>query len=159
MRLYTGFLFNPIDISTVNIYREIMSVILPFGLWCIINWSFTTLMDGKGTITDIYISSAYALTPLILMNIPATIISNYLTLDEGTFYMFFITLGILWTMSLFFTSTITIHDYSLSKGILTIIAIIIGIGVVLFIFLLFFMIIDQVGGFFKDIINEIFYRA
>ena len=31
-------------------------------------------MDGKGTLKEIYIASAYALTPIVLINVPMTIV-------------------------------------------------------------------------------------
>ena len=44
-------------------------------------------MDGKGTLKEIYIASAYALTPIVLINVPMTIVSNYLTLNEDSFLL------------------------------------------------------------------------
>ena len=86
---YTGFLFNTRNLENLNIYFELASILVPFMLWCSVNWSLTTLMEGKGTLKEIFITSSYALTPLILINLPVTILSNYLTLQEGSFYYFF----------------------------------------------------------------------
>ena len=83
----------------MNIVLEFCSILIPFMLWVIVNWSLTTLMEGKGTFKDIYIASAYAFTPVIILNIPATIISNFLIAEEGviitSFMSYFIALGII----------------------------------------------------------------
>jgi len=94
---------------------EMISVALPFLLWCVVNWGFTTLMDGKGTIKDIYIASAYALAPIIMINIPATIASNFMTADEGTFYYLLVAVSTIWAVGLLFFDVIdrilfTIHE-------------------------------------------------
>jgi len=106
MRQYTGFIFNFNKTEEVNVAVEMISVALPFLLWCVVNWGFTTLMDGKGTIKDIYIASAYALAPIIMINIPATIASNFMTADEGTFYYLLVAVSTIWAVGLLFFDVI-----------------------------------------------------
>ncbi|MFW6269002.1 MAG: YIP1 family protein [Bacillota bacterium] len=158
IRQYTGFLFNYWDPAKLNIFKEIINIVLPFFLWCIVNWSLTTLMEGKGTFKDIYIYTCFSFSPLILINIPATIISNYLTLQEEALYGGLLSLGLIWFMMLIFAGTIVTHEFSLLKTILNIIFIIVGIGAVLFIGLLFFSVGDLLYGFFSDIYIEITMR-
>ena len=73
MRQYTGFIFNPRDLSRLNVIVELLSVLAPFFLWAVVNWALTTLMDGKGTFRDIIIATAYALVPFVLINLPLTL--------------------------------------------------------------------------------------
>ncbi|MFW6047417.1 MAG: YIP1 family protein [Candidatus Woesearchaeota archaeon] len=158
VRQYTGFIFNHLDLNQLNIYIEFVSVFLPFILWCIANWSVSTLMDGKGYFKDIYITTAVALLPIFIINIPVTVVSNYLLLEEGNFYYFFLSLSIVWFLVLLFFGTLTIHDYSLGKTILTFILTIIGIGFLIFIGLLFFNLINEFYVFINQIYNEIYFR-
>lgn len=158
-RQYTGFAFNYTRIEELNMFMEFISVIVPFLLWSAVNWALTTLMDGKGTIRDIYIAGAYALTPIFLVNIPAIIISNYITIDEGTFYYLFLTLATAWALILLFLGTGVIHDYSLGKTVLTTIATIIGMGIVIFVSLLFVDVIDRIFRFFGEIYIEVSFRT
>ena len=155
---YTGFLFNTRNLENLNIYFELASILVPFMLWCSVNWSLTTLMEGKGTLKEIFITSSYALTPLILINLPVTILSNYLTLQEGTFYHFFITLAILWSLALLFFGNLVVHDYTLSKTLLTTILTLGGMGFVLFISLLFFNLFEEVVSFAGNLIMEVSLR-
>ncbi len=158
IRFNTGFIFNPWKLSEVNMWVEVISIIIPFILWCSVNWALTTLMDGKGTFKDIFIATAFALTPLIIINIPITIISNFLTQQEGSFYYFFMSLGTIWALALVFLGTLTIHDYTLLKTVVTTIFIIIGMGLVFFLILLFVDQIEMIIGFINTIYREIFFR-
>ena len=158
MRQYTGFLFNYANPTQLNIYMEFISILLPFMLWCGINWSVTTLLLGKGTFQDIYITTAYALTPIIIVNIPLTVISNYLALEEGAFYYVALTGAIIWSLLLVFFGTMVTHQYEIKRTLFTSMLTIIGIGIVIFIGLLFFSVIAQLVGFVDSVYTELVYR-
>lgn len=156
-RQYTGFLFNYNDLQKLNIFMEFVSIFIPFIIWCGVNWSLTTLMDGKGTLKDIYITTAYGLTPLILINIPLMVISNYLTLKEEVFYQLLIIISILWAFSLVFFGNMVIHQYAIFKMLFTTVMISIGFAVILFLTLLYLNVIDELLGFVRSIYSEITY--
>ena len=78
---------------------------------------------------------------------------------EGYFYYLFMAVAVIWSGCLLFIGTIMIHDYTVSKAVLTIIIIIAGIQLVAFVWLLFFMIIDRLILFVVDLYNEIVYRV
>lgn len=158
MRQYTGFIFNPRDLSQLNVVIELLSVLVPFLLWAVVNWALTTLMDGKGTFQDIVIATAYALVPFVLINLPLTLVSNYLTLEEGTFYYFLNICAAVWTVYLVFVGMMTIHDYETGKNFWTCLLTIVGIGVVLFIALLFVHVINVVVGFISSVYAELVLR-
>lgn len=155
---YTGFIFNTNDLANLNIVLEFCSILIPFMLWVIVNWSLTTLMEGKGTFKDIYIASAYAFTPVIILNIPATIISNFLIAEEGVIITSFIAISLLWALFLLFFGTMTIHQYDGSKNILVSVLVIFGIAFTMFIGVLFFNLGEQVVRFVSEIYNEVFLR-
>jgi hypothetical protein len=81
-----------------------------------------------------------------------------MTMEEGSFYSFFITLGIVWSMCLLFLGTMVTHDYDISKTILSIVIIIVGMAFTLFIILLSYELVDTVFNFFSDIYKEITLR-
>ncbi|HEY8348373.1 MAG TPA: YIP1 family protein [Clostridia bacterium] len=157
-RQLTGFILNENKLRELNIIVEILSVVLPFFLWCVANWCLTTLMDGEGSFKDIVITSAYALVPLVLINIPLIIFSNVITLEEAAFYTFFDILSLAWTLLLLFLGTSVVHQYSLLKTFLTSICIVIGMGLIIFIALLFFSLLQQMYSFVYTIYKEIALR-
>lgn len=159
-RQYTGFIFNTLDLTRLSLPLEIASVVVPFLLWSAVNWALTTLMEGKGSFRDIYIASAFALIPLVLFIFPLTILSNYITAEEGTFYHFSLAVGVLWTAVLVvFGAVMTTHEYDFAKTIWTCLLTIFGMAFAMFLGFLFINLSEQVFNFINDIVVELMYRT
>jgi len=157
-RQFTGFLFNFNDLNELNVLSEALAVILPFFLWCVSNWCLTSLMEGEGSFKDIVITSAFALTPLIIVNIPLIVISNMITSQEGAFYRFFDVLAVLWSGGLLILGTMVVHQYTLTRTLLTSAFIVVGMGLIIFITLLFFSMLQQMISFVYTVYLEISLR-
>lgn len=157
-RQFTGFVLNTSRSSDLNIFAEAAGVLLPFGLWCISNWCLTTLTEGEGSFRDIYIYSGYALLPLILINLPMIVYSNFVVQEEAGFYSFFIGLAMVWSGLLFMVGTLVTHQFTLSKTIFSLVVIIVGMGVIAFIGLLFFNLIQQMYDFVSNLYYEYSFR-
>jgi hypothetical protein len=156
---FTGFLYNPYyDGVSLNVFTELTTVVGTFLLWCIANWSLTTLMNGEGTFGDIYMVSAYALVPLVLIGIPMTFLSNIMTEEVAAFYTLANSIAVLWSGFLMLSGLLVVHQYTLSKTILTSILIIAGMAVIVFLGLLFFNLISQIVGFVIELYWEISLR-
>jgi len=158
MSQYIGFVLNYRRAENINIIREAISILIPFFLWCVINWALTTLMDGKGTMKDIYIAAAYSLTPFVLAAVPLTILSNYITHVEAGLFGVVYSVVLWWTFALLFLGTGLIHDYSLGKTVITTGATIVGIGFACFVGLLFFDVLDRMLRFVQEVYREISLR-
>ncbi|MGF7142969.1 hypothetical protein HNQ56_001391 [Anaerotaenia torta] len=155
----TGFLFNYNNVNEINLFANISMVLCLFILWCTSNWCLTSLMDGKGNFRDIVIATSYSLTPYILLSIIMLAVSHFFTLDEGAFYYTLQTVAQLWTGFLLFFGTLVTHQYSLGKTFITVILIIVGMIIMVFIGLLFFNVIQQVISFFSILYREITLRT
>lgn len=155
----TGYIFNYHDPEDFNLFSEILGILAPVLLWCIVNWSITTLMDGEGTFRDIYIATAYALMPMVLFTLIQTVISWFLTQDAQEVYTLLSNIGILWSGFLLFIGVMTIQQYTIKKTVLTIAMDIVGMMVVLFFFLLFFALIQQVINFVYVLYTEFLLRV
>ena len=148
------FMVNPFYRMQMNIFQEAATIILPFALWVVANWCLTTLMDGEGSMRDIAIATAYALMPLIVINIPVIFISNFLTLEESALLVTIQGVAVVWTGFLLFVSVIVVHQYTIIKAIVTIILSLIGVAVILFVSLLMLTLLQQVLGLVVQIIRE-----
>ncbi|MDK2992629.1 MAG: hypothetical protein PWP48_1862 [Clostridiales bacterium] len=157
-RQLTGFAFNTNNPKTLNIFTEIFSVVIPYGLWCVANWCLTTLMDGEGSFTDIVIATAYATVPLILINLPLIPFSHIITAEEGAFYTFFAQLAVFWCGLLIVLGTMVTHQYTIGKTIGTSLLTIVGMGIIIFIGLLVFDLLQQMITFVYTIYREITFR-
>ncbi len=154
----TGFLFNLNRLSDLNVVVDIITVLLVYVLWCVANWCTTSLMDGKGRMKDILIAIGYALLPVILIRLPMVVMSHMITADEGTFYYVLGTISYLWSGLLIFLGTMTIHQYSITKTIVTCVITIVAMGILMFIGLLFFSVIQQMLTFVMTIYRELRFR-
>lgn len=157
-RQYSGYFYTSYNSNNYNILIEIATVVLPFFLWIVSNWCLTTLMDGEGTMKDVYIATSYALTPIVLLFIPLTVISNVMSLGENSYYAFFYGFTFIWVGYLIFTGTMITHQYMLAKTFITCILTIVGMLIIIFIGLLFYSLLQKVIGFFLNSYGELSFR-
>ncbi|GIP34500.1 YIP1 family protein [Paenibacillus sp. J2TS4] len=157
-RQYTGFIFNPHASQSVNTFDEVKFIVLPFFLWCIANWSLTTLMDGEGKFKEIVVATGYALVPLVLVQLPLIALSNMITMQEGTFYAMLESIALLWCAGLIFVGMLTVHQYTVTKTIVTMLLTMVVIGIFVFLGLLFFSLLQQMLSFLTTVYKEIMFR-
>lgn len=155
---FTSFVFDPVNWRTVNFPMEIMSFLVPFVVYCVANWCLTTLFEGKGTLKDIYMGTAYAMTPYVLIQLPLILLSNAVTEEEGAFYTYFGYFSIVWCGLLIVASVMMIHDFLLGKAFASLIFSAVGMLVIVFLLVLFFSLISDGFSYFYSLYKEIIYR-
>jgi hypothetical protein len=159
MRLtLTSFQFVTINMEYFNAAIVMMRIILPIFLWVVANWALTTLMDGKGRMIDIYMAVAYALVPSVIINAVMILLSQFITFDEGAIYWVLAGFSVLWTAILILAGMMMVHDYSLTKTVLSSLLTIVGMGVMVFIFVVFFSLISDAAAYFVSLYKEILFR-
>ena len=156
---YTNFQFIRVHWERVNIFMQVMGILMPFLIWVLSNWALTTLFDGKGNLKNVYIASCYAIAPYPLVMIPNTIFSNILAADESTFYVFFYYLSLAWAVMLMVVGMSQIHEYKMGKNLLCTLFSIVGMAVIIFILLLFFSLISDGIAYFYSLYKEIIFRV
>ena len=157
-KLFTGFLFNTTDISSFNMLLEIAVIAVALAAWCVSQWCVTALMDGEGTLGDIFKASCYALLPYIVTGLAATLISHVLTLNEGEFHSVLITIGIVWTAFLLVISVKQTHNYSMLKTILVIVIMLVVILLASFVVMLVLALSQQFWAVVRDLYDELTLR-
>lgn len=153
-RQLTAFLFNQNDLLNFNPFAAIGNAFLPFIMWVVANWCFTTLMNGEGTFKDVYIASAYALLPFYLINAIGIVLSYALTLETGAFYTLIQAVAVVYLGAMLFFGQLVTHQYSFGKGILTAILTIAGIMVMIYLGLLFCRVVTNITSFIASLIYE-----
>ena len=154
----TGYIHNPDDSQMLTVVGNITAVVVPLLLWVIANWCITTLFEGEGSMKDIFIATCYALTPLPIIMIPTTILSNVLLSNEAGILSLLYGLGFVWLGLLLVLGMMITHDYSVGKNILACIATIAGMVFIMFIAVLFSTLMTQIISFISDIITELSFR-
>lgn len=155
----TGFLFQSQRPEEVNMFFQLTSLVLPVLAWSVLNWALSTLMEGKAKMGQIFVSTVYALFPMVLLYIPQMILSHFFIADEASFYYFFSTLAAIWSLGLILIGNMTIQDYTMKKTIVMGILTILGFIGVSFLCMVFFSTIQQLFTFFYTIYAEIRYAV
>jgi len=155
---FTSFQFIRVYWEHVNVFEQILGMLLPIIIGCIANWSLSTLFDGKGTFKDIYMACGYALTPYVLIQLPMIFISNIIAYDEGAFYTYIIGFSAIWCGMLFMSAMMMVHDFSLGKALLVMAATLVGVMVIVFLLLLLFSLISDAVAYFVSLYKEIVFR-
>ncbi|MBR4072600.1 MAG: YIP1 family protein [Clostridia bacterium] len=155
----TGYIVADNPISGFNIFIRVGLVLFPFILWCIGNWCTTTLFDGEGSFKDIFIMTAYAITPLVIIRFPLILLSNIIKLEEVAFYTFFGTVAVVWTAFLLFVGMVTIHQYSGFKTVLTTVLTILAMAILIFLILLIIALSQQFISFIELVYKELTLRS
>jgi hypothetical protein len=128
-------------------------------LFCISNWSVTSLTDGEGRFKDIIMAVCYAMTPLILTIVPATLLSNILAADEVGLYHLLLTVGMVYFIILVFIGLITVHNYGAAKAFLTVLLTFVAILIIVFLIALLFTLWFQLYGFGYSVYTELIFRS
>jgi len=155
----TNFQFVLINLEYFNSVIVALRILLPVGLWTVANWSLTTLMDGKGRMFEIYMAVCYALTPYVIINAIMILLSQIITFEEGAIYTVLAGFSAVWTGILLLAAMMMVHDYSLAKTIGSSLLTIIGMGIMVFIFVIFFSLVSDAVAYFVSLYKEILFRV
>lgn len=142
----------------LNIPVRMITVVLPFILWAIANWCFSSLMDGDGKLSDVFMVTAYATLPITICNLIQIPLSHFLSSAEASVFTFIGGLGMVWGYLYIFLAMIIVHQYSVAKGLGTMVLTILGMAVIAFVAILIFFLIQQVSSFFIEIGTEVIFR-
>ena len=152
-----SYMYNPRGIYS-SIGAQLLGVCVPLLLWVVANWCLTTLFDGEGSAKDIFIATGYSLAPLPFLIVPATLLTHILSSAESGIITLLTTFAFIWVGLLIFFGEMITHDYSIVKNAAMSICTIFGMGVIMFIFILFASLVSDMIGLVTNIVTEITYR-
>ena len=155
----TSYMFANVESQlNLDVLKMVFTTLLPYMLWVVSSWCFTSLMDGEGNLKDIFCATAVAAFPVIAVNIVLIPLSYLMTSDESNLYDFISALGTILMVAYMFLSMMSTQQYSVLKAIGTAILTVVGMAVIAFVVILFFYLIQQVWGFISSVFSEISYR-
>ncbi len=158
-RQLLGYMYTSVaEQLSLNVVIEVGVAILPYILWTVANWCFSSLMDGDGKFGDIFVATAVGTLPLTLCNFIAVPLSHYLPLESSSVFTTVNSMGVVIAYIEIFLGMITTHQYSVKKGIATTILSIVGILIIAFIIVLIVFLVQQVTGFASSLWTEISFR-
>lgn len=153
-RQMRAFVFNNYYNVPLDIIKQIAIVVLPVVLFSLANWAVTTLSDGKGSFKDIFMVTCYSLMPLIIFQVVSPIISQFMTLNELVYLQIIDGVGYGWMILMLLLGIKEIHEYTGGKMVSTLVLTVIGAAIIVFIVLLFFSLLQELGSFIYSIYRE-----
>ena len=155
----TGFSFNMNRVEQLNVWVSLCSTVGVFVAAVVCNWAVTTIMDGKGKLLEIWVFCAYALLPYVILSAVAIVCSNLLTIDESAFYTAVQWIGYGWTALTLVIALREVHQYSLTKTIVTIVITFFGLMIVVVVVAIVYSVFSQLIGFITTLWSEIMMRT
>jgi len=156
--LFTNFQFINAPLQYINIFEQAASLLFPFLILCLANWSMTTLFDGKGRFVDIYMAMCYALVPFTLIQLPLVFVSNIISVEEAAFYTVLGSFSVAWCIALVFIGLMQVHDYTPGKTLIFLVVTVVGALIIIFLLLVFFSLLGDAASYFISLYREIAFR-
>jgi len=157
--LLNGFIFNDVIIEETILFTEGIKVILPILLFIVGNYLISSLMDGEGKFSHIYISTISSLTPITIIYPIAILVSNMITANEEFLFYFLIVVMFIWSGFLLFYSIKETHNYSVSQTLVNIIVSLFMAVILVLAIMIIYVMCYQLYTFFEDIIKEVIINA
>lgn len=154
-----GFIFKLIDAGETNPITMTVMFFAPLILWILGSYMVSAINEGEGSLRNVYVATAYALSPYVIIT-PAVILLTYLLTQNEAFIVqlgWLVTL--IWTGSLLFLSVAEIHQYSFRETIKNILLTLFFMIMVVVTLAILYLLWGQAITFFKEICGEWLYRV
>lgn len=158
IRQYTAFPFNTGIILEQNKLNMIGQFAAVWGGWVISNYLISNISRGEGRFRDIFYGASYALIPLILVGLPLTLLSNFMTLGEGTIFLYLKYAMYVWIALMFFWKVQAIHNYHVGETISNILLTLITMLLVALLLFVAFGLSSELIDFIHSIYQEVSIR-
>ncbi|MBP3962185.1 YIP1 family protein [Paenibacillus lignilyticus] len=112
-----NFIFVETRFQELNLWSEAQNFILPWFIWVIGSYLTGSVLKGQGTFRNVFIVNSFALMPIVVINLPAQLISRVLTLQESVIYNLIVNGMYAWMFILLFIGTMCVHNYNLKEAI------------------------------------------
>ncbi len=155
---FTGFAFSINRNSQFNLFTTFLTTIGLFIVFVISNWALCALIDGGGNFKNIVSTTAYSLIPFIITRFIMTVMTNVFVPSESVFVSIVSVIGILWSFLVLLLGLMTIHEFSVSKTVFSLLLTLLGMAVIVFLAVLIFSLIQQMANFIISVYKEIIFR-
>jgi hypothetical protein len=137
---------------------EGFSLFMILILWSIANWSVTSLMNGEGKFKEIVMANCYAMIPMILIIIPATLLSNILADGEAALFYLLMNIAVIMFVFYAYIGMVTVHNFTAGKALATLLLTLVALLIIAFLIGLLFTLWQQLFTFVRSIYTEIIFR-
>lgn len=157
-RLFRGFIFNHSSPKNLSILSVMALFFIPCFLWVIGNYMVSSI-EGEGKLRTVYVGTAYAMTPYIILTPFVLILTYVLTLNEAFYINFIWYFSLAWSGVLIFLGIIEIHNYTFKDAIKNVLITLFFMAMAITAFAVLYIIWGHVIDFINQVVGEVMYRA
>ncbi|TVY09689.1 SMP-30/gluconolactonase/LRE family protein [Paenibacillus cremeus] len=158
MRAATDFTFNPSIVLDVNLITVFLQFLIVLIGWVVSNYLISTIYRGEGRFRDVLYGSSYAMFPFIIVGLPLTLISNGMTLSEGSIYNFLENGLYIWVILLLFWKVQAMQNYSVGETGMNIFLSLVTMTILGVLIFITFGLSNELKDFFYSVYQEVTIR-
>jgi hypothetical protein len=155
----TGFIFQVIAINRFNLGIHTALVLGGIGLFIASNYLVATITNGEGWFKDIYLATAHALLPYVVITPILTLLSNVLTYNESVVYQLVDGLRYVWSIGLIILMIKEVHNYDVRGLIRNIFLTAFTALMMILVGFLLYVLTAQLINYVESIVREVFLRG
>lgn len=115
--LFRGYLFAPENLSKLSLLPVLIMLLVPLMLFVVGNSMVASINDGEGSFKNIYVITAYSLSPYLLIT-PFVVIASYaVTFNESFILDLIWFVGVAWSAVILFIGIMRTHDYNVGETV------------------------------------------
>lgn len=156
--LWGGFMYVIPDAENINSLMILAGTAGLVLLWSVVNWLLTGLMEGKGTLKEIFIVTGYSVQPLIIYYAAFIIFSQFVIPGNINFLEILKTICFAAMIILMLAGHMQIHDMDFKKAVKSSVITLLGMGLAIFILFVIYTLIQSFAGFIVNVISEVTVR-
>ena len=152
--IYTGFMYVIPDNDSYNVIYTFLGTVVLVLLWVVVNWAVCVLFEGKGRLKEIYITSCYSLTPLIIYSIIYIILSYFMTPSSVSFLDLLGSLSTIYFVIMILLSVMVVHEFDFVRAALTSVCTVFGMLICAFLLFMALTLCQDFISFIVSIVQE-----
>jgi streptogramin lyase len=155
----TGFIFQTVNLNQFHLLIHASTLLGGIFIFIFSNYLVATITNGEGFFKDVYVSTAHALIPYIVITPILAIISNGLTYNEWIVYQLLDGLRFVWSGALIVLMIKEVHNYDVRALFKNIILTLFTMVMLILIGFLMYVLTLQLWNYVESIIQEVILRG
>jgi len=155
----TGFIFQTVNLNQFNLLLHTVTMLGAIFLFVFSNYLVATITTGEGFFKDVYIATAHALIPYVVLTPLLAIISNGLSYNEWIVYQLLDGLRYGWSGLLVVLMIKEVHNYDVKGLLKNILLTLFTMVMIVFIGFLMYALTSQLWNYVESIIAEVRLRG
>lgn len=150
-----GFIYQYTKVEDMDMSAVVVGFFAILILFVICNYLVTSIMDGDGTLKQVYMIPAYGAIPAMVSMITVIAFSYVLTYNESFLLTVALIIGLGWTIICIFQGLSTVHDYDFKGTVISMIITALFMLIAAVVVLIVIIMWEQLSGFLITVGKEI----